>query len=136
MKIELLERAAAAVGIEHRGWVDSATEGTGLAVPGSPDIALVTRSGSEYGWWVWNPWDDNGDALCLAMHCGVSHGALRTRAQVHGLHAGRHILDLAEQPLTPLERLAWLREHIVREVVARNNRNELYWQNTNTGETK
>lgn len=138
MKIELLGRAAAAVGIEHRGWVDSATEGTGLAVPGSPDIALVTRSGSEYGWWIWNPWDDDGDAFRLAVYAGVEWGYLPGPGLGgESPHVGwSQSLDLTAHPLTPLERLAWLREHIVREVVARNNQNGLYWQNTNTGETK
>lgn len=136
MKIELLERAAAAVGIGHSGWADFATDGTALAVRGSPDIALVTRARSEYGCWIWNPWDDDGDAFRLAVHEGVMYGLLPRWNSKPALHAGRHVLDLAVQPLTPLERLAWLREHIVREVVARNNRNELYWQNTKTGETK
>lgn len=131
MKIELLEKAAAAVEIEHSGWVDSATDGTGLAVRGWPYAALVTRSSSDYGWWIWNPWDDDGDAFRLAAHGSIDHWC-----RVQWRRAGRYNLDLAVQPLTPLERLAWLREHIVREVVARNNQNGLYWQNTNTGETK
>jgi len=134
MKIELLEKAAAAVGIDHVGYQEFEDDGPGLWVYGYSDQTLVTRpAGNGYGprLWIWNPWDDDGDAFRLAVHEGVMYG-LR-----HGLmYAGRHVLDRAVQPLTPLERLAWLREHIVREVVARNNQNGLYWQNTNTGETK
>ena len=120
MKIELLERAAAAVGIEHRGWVDSATDGTGLAVPGSPDIALVTRSGSEYGWWIWNPWDDNGDAFCLALHRGVLYGVEHPWLFVATTDGRKVKTPLGGAPGKAEQE--WLRERIVRAVVAQHDR--------------
>jgi len=113
MKIELLERAAAAVGIEHSGWVDHVSIGRGLWVPRGNSHALVTRM-------VWNPWDDNGDAFCLALHRGVLYGVEHPWLFVATTDGRKVKTPLGGAPGKAEQE--WLRERIVRTVVAQHDR--------------
>lgn len=106
---EMLKLAAKAAGIEHPGGEHSRAD----------DGRLWDCNGLRW----WNPLTNDGDALRLAVACGISFGisADTGRMRVAWFIGGElHTLDMPENhPMElPASAIEWLRRAIVRAAAA------------------